>query len=167
MASFVGFLPSRNPAIAMLVVIDSPSRGSHFGGLVAAPIFKRIAEAAIRRLGLPRSVDPLPPVLVDRRSAPPAVPVSGPAIPELVPRASRPGELPDLRGLSARDASRTVLELGLRPRIHGDGIVTAQRPAPGTSVDAATDCDLWLERMEPADAVPEQADITSVEETRP
>jgi cell division protein FtsI (penicillin-binding protein 3) len=167
MASFVGFLPSRNPAIAMLVVIDSPSRGSHFGGLVAAPIFKRIAEAAIRRLGLPRSVDPLPPVLVDRRSAPPAVPVSGPAIPELVPRASGPGELPDLRGLSARDASRTVLELGLRPRIHGDGIVTAQRPAPGTSVDAATGCDLWLERMEPADAVPEQADITSVEETRP
>ena len=38
----------------MLVVIDSPRAGGYYGGVVAAPIFKRIAEAAIRHLGIPR-----------------------------------------------------------------------------------------------------------------
>src|SRR5207253_6768257 len=58
-ASFVGFAPSRNPALAMVVVIDSAHgpNGDH-GGTVAAPIFKRIAEAAMQYLGVPRNVDP-------------------------------------------------------------------------------------------------------------
>src|SRR5262249_59047176 len=47
-ASFVGFIPSRNPALAIVVMMDSP-RGNygHFGGPVSAPVFKRIAEAAL------------------------------------------------------------------------------------------------------------------------
>ena len=51
-ASFVGFVPSRKPALAIIVVIDSP-HGAHgyYGGTVAAPIFKRIAEASLRHLG--------------------------------------------------------------------------------------------------------------------
>src|SRR5262245_41285632 len=68
-ASFVGFLPSRNPVIAMVVVIDSAKgpNGDH-GGTVAAPIFQRIAEAALRYLAIPRTVNPAPPVLVARNS---------------------------------------------------------------------------------------------------
>ena len=58
MASFVGFLPSRKPVVAILVVIDSPHGKGYTGGAVAAPIFKRIAEAAIRHLGVPRVAQP-------------------------------------------------------------------------------------------------------------
>jgi cell division protein FtsI (penicillin-binding protein 3) len=63
-ASFVGFVPSRNPQFTILVVIDTPKGGSYYGGLVAAPIFKKIAEAALRYAGVPPSISPLPPVLV-------------------------------------------------------------------------------------------------------
>jgi hypothetical protein len=75
--------------------------------------------------------------------------------------------VPDLRGLSAHDASRVVLGIGLRPRIHGDGVVTAQRPAAGSAIDSATTCELWLERIAPADAIPDPSDTVSDEETRP
>ena len=46
--SFVGFVPSRKPAFTIVVVVDSPTDGVGYGGAVAAPIFKRIAEAALR-----------------------------------------------------------------------------------------------------------------------
>src|SRR5205823_14723319 len=73
-ASFVGFIPSRNPAVAIIVVTDSPGTYPNTGGYVSAPVFKRIAEAALRYLGVPRNVDPDPPVLMARRDA--AVPQS-------------------------------------------------------------------------------------------
>src|SRR6202045_2103216 len=42
-ASFTGFAPINNPAVAILVSLDSPI-GLHEGGMVAAPVFKRVAE---------------------------------------------------------------------------------------------------------------------------
>src|SRR5947207_10061905 len=75
-ASFVGLLPSQKPVATILVVLDSP-RGSHghFGGSVSAPIFRRIAEATLRYLGVPPSVNPVPPVIVARhQDQRPAVP---------------------------------------------------------------------------------------------
>src|SRR3954453_489440 len=66
-ASFVGFVPSQNPPLAIVVVIDAAKgpNGDH-GGTVAAPIFKNIAEPALRDLGTPPSVNPPTPVLVAR-----------------------------------------------------------------------------------------------------
>src|SRR4029078_1283428 len=49
--SFVGFVPSRNPVFTVLVVIDSPHKVSPYGGTVAAPVFEKIAEAALRHRG--------------------------------------------------------------------------------------------------------------------
>ena len=68
-ASFVGFLPSRKPAVALIVVLDSPHGKGYYGGVVAAPIFKRIAESTLRYLGVGPTIDPEPPVLVERRDA--------------------------------------------------------------------------------------------------
>jgi cell division protein FtsI/penicillin-binding protein 2 len=45
-ASFTGFAPINNPAITILVSLDSPV-GLHEGGMVAAPVFKRIAEQVL------------------------------------------------------------------------------------------------------------------------
>ena len=52
-ASFVGFAPARDPAFVLLVMADSPSTGTYYGGLVAAPTFSRIAEQTLRYLAVP------------------------------------------------------------------------------------------------------------------
>jgi stage V sporulation protein D (sporulation-specific penicillin-binding protein) len=41
--SFGGFFPADNPKVALFVVIDDP-KGNYYGGDVAAPLFKSIAE---------------------------------------------------------------------------------------------------------------------------
>lgn len=52
LSSFVGFVPSEKPEIAILVVIDEP-QGSHYGGVVAAPAFKNIAHNTLDYLNIP------------------------------------------------------------------------------------------------------------------
>jgi cell division protein FtsI (penicillin-binding protein 3) len=55
-ASFIGFAPVENPQIAVLVVIDEP-KGQIYGGAVAAPVFKKIAQSTLNYLNVPpRSV---------------------------------------------------------------------------------------------------------------
>ncbi|MBN1671320.1 MAG: penicillin-binding protein 2 [Kiritimatiellae bacterium] len=50
-ASFVGFLPADEPQIGVIVVVDEP-RPLHTGGAVAAPVFRGIAEQAVRYLDI-------------------------------------------------------------------------------------------------------------------
>jgi len=54
-ASFTGFAPINNPAVTILVALDSPV-GPHEGGMVAAPVFKRIAEQVLPYLDVPQDV---------------------------------------------------------------------------------------------------------------
>lgn len=51
-SSFVGFAPVSEPRIIVAVMIDEPSAGAHYGGTVAAPVFARITEGALRALGV-------------------------------------------------------------------------------------------------------------------
>jgi cell division protein FtsI (penicillin-binding protein 3) len=51
MSSFVGFVPADDPALAIIVTLDEP-RPLYYGGTVAAPVFKNIAEKALTYLGL-------------------------------------------------------------------------------------------------------------------
>ncbi|GIV26374.1 MAG: penicillin-binding protein [Bacteroidia bacterium] len=44
LASFVGFFPLEDPLYTCIVTIHSPSKGIYYGGLVAGPVFKEIAE---------------------------------------------------------------------------------------------------------------------------
>lgn len=52
-SSFVGFVPAENPKIAMIVVVHEP-KGAIYGGVVAGPIFKKIADEALSYLNVPR-----------------------------------------------------------------------------------------------------------------
>src|SRR5687767_4677949 len=72
-ASFVAFLPSRNPVATIIVVIDSPHAHGYYGGPIAGPVFQRIAEATLRHFGVPPSLNAPPPVLVTRRTDQPDV----------------------------------------------------------------------------------------------
>jgi cell division protein FtsI (penicillin-binding protein 3) len=50
-ASFVGFTPVDNPAITVLVIINEP-RKQYYGGIVAAPAFRRIAQETLNYLNI-------------------------------------------------------------------------------------------------------------------
>jgi cell division protein FtsI (penicillin-binding protein 3) len=145
----VGFVPSRDPVITIIVMIDSPSAGPDTGGVVAAPIFQRIAEQALRYLGVAPTVNARPPVLVARHGETPIVQASAtltqPVIVPL-PATSIQPTVPDLRGLSAREAMRSLAELGLTPRLRGSGIVVDQDPLPGMPLERGSVCMLILDR---------------------
>ena len=151
-ASFVGFVPSREPMFTIVVVIDSPhGKNLYYGSGVAGPIFQRIADAALRHYGVAPTLNAAPPVLVARAEAPRERPISGPtefpAIVKVAGGANGSGAVfPDLRGLGARDASRVLVGLGVAPRLHGTGIVVEQDPAAGSPIESGSVATLRLER---------------------
>jgi len=151
-ASFIGFLPSQHPAVTIIVVLDSPrGKNGHFGGPVTAPIFRRIAEATLRYLGIGPSINPASPVLVARREDPNRA--STGSVPEPEPFVSfvadaEPGSVPDLTGMSAREAVRTLVKLGLSAHISGDGFVVSQSPEAGATIDG-DGVRLVLDRLPP------------------
>ena len=134
-ASFVGFVPSRQPALAVIVVIDSPHARGYYGGTVAGPVFRRIAEASLRHLGIAPTINALPPVLAASDETGAAAVVQRPVHTSAVLAAAltpvQPGIMPDLRGQSARDALRALTRMGAGARMAGQGFVVDQVPAPG------------------------------------
>jgi cell division protein FtsI (penicillin-binding protein 3) len=150
--SFLGFLPSRSPVLTVIVMIDTPRVGSDTGGAVAAPIFKRIGESAMRLLGVPPTIAVTSPIVVARRSA--TEDQQSRPRPVVLPSADQPppqdvnggSVVPDLIGMSAREAIRTLAQLGLGARIRGKGVVVKQTPVPGSPLERGVTCTLVLDR---------------------
>lgn len=123
--SFVGFVPANNPRLVALVLIDEPEVNV-YGGIVAAPVFRNIAQGALRRLAVaPDKVSPLPvaesqPEKLNRRSTRRAN----------FPAGGNDGTA-DFVGLSLREALEKAQTLGLKLRIQGNGYVVKQSRAPG------------------------------------
>jgi cell division protein FtsI/penicillin-binding protein 2 len=67
-ASFIGFAPVNKPAVTILVVIDSPV-GAIYGGEVAGPVFRSIAEQTLGYLNVPQDNPSWWPQLASRSSA--------------------------------------------------------------------------------------------------
>lgn len=138
-SSFVGFAPAQAPRVVIGVFIDEP-RGEIYGGEVAAPVFREVAEYAMKTMGVAPS-DPAAVVQpeIQVAAAPPA-----PRLPEVHPVvetvSTRPlGKggvaVPALDGLSARAALRTLETVELLGEISGSGRVASQAPAPGAVVE--------------------------------
>jgi len=148
--SFAGFVPSRSPAFTVVVMLDEPHAGGRAGGVVAAPVFQRIAEDTLRYLGIPPSINPPDPVLVVRqeRGVPALVPTATTFQPQPITGQieTQPGTIPDLRGLTARDAMRTLTKLGLYLDISGTGFVRTQDPPAGTPIELGMVCRIALDR---------------------
>ena len=53
LAVFAGVAPAGAPRLAVVVVMDEPSAGEFYGGIVAAPVFSRVAAGALRMLAVP------------------------------------------------------------------------------------------------------------------
>ena len=146
-ASFVGFVPASRPALVVLVSLDTPKGPANEGGDVAAPLFARIAEPALRRL----AVAPDDPDRVLRATGlrpenvhlaayqtVPASAVAGGAVP------GESGAMPDLRGSSAREGATSAARLGLIVELRGSGRVVKQTPEAGTAIEAGMTCVLQL-----------------------
>ncbi len=155
-ASFVGFVPARNPVVAIAVMIDEPMV-EHAGGSVAAPIFRRVAQMSLRYLGLtpqgtervdvkqlahaPDPANAAYEVLREAEGKKPAVQeqVSG------GPVAAGKLRVPDMTGWPLREAVRQSIELGVTPKVRGSGLVARQIPGPGTVIGKGESLVLELE----------------------
>jgi hypothetical protein len=148
-ASFVGFLPASRPALVILASLDSPRGPRNQGGDVAAPLFARVGEGALRILAVPpddparvlRAVVTAPETVVPAAYRP-----RGPARPAVAPPAEEPGLMPDLRGRSAREAAIAAARLGLVVELRGSGHVVDQSPGPGMEIEPGNTCVLTLGR---------------------
>jgi len=124
MSSFVGFVPAQTPRLVILVVVDSPRKG-HYGGEVAAPVFRAIAVDALCRLGVPPSEPPSP---EPSRIPLPGVRRAALHLPAVAPQRST---VPNFFGFGLRDALVRAQRQGWDVRVRGSGYVIRQEPPPG------------------------------------
>lgn len=107
-ASFAGFAPYDNPQVSLIVIIDNPKNGEHFGGIVAAPFAGELFNNIFNYISLNEGQ-------LDAKD-------------ESV-------IIPDLRGDKVTSAEKTLNELGINCVIEGDGtFITSITPVPGYKV---------------------------------
>jgi len=166
--SFCGFFPADKPKYSCIVVIDSPSKGRIYGGDVAAPVFRDLADKCMARdqasqrpmlARVPARRTPVPLVraglqqeiaLVCQKIGLPGqtfatggeewVRASAAIDTAFVARTvslrpdasvAHPGRMPDVRGLTLRDALFLLENRGLKVQASGSGRVREQSVAPG------------------------------------
>ncbi len=130
--SFIGFVPADDPVIAIVVVVDEPTVGSRYGGVVAGPAFAEIAGASLRHLGVP----PDPMLLPDDADD---IGLSEGLEPEVATKShiswtSDGWALPDLTGWSVRQVVASLEATGVAVELAGSGAVVSQEPQPGTPI---------------------------------
>ena len=149
MASFVGFVPADDPELAIVVIVDDPVI-NYYGGVVAAPTFKRMADRALRYLGIaPYGPGRVKGAVEDvagvetAGAAPPPVTGGGEqdgAAPDAAPMPAVPPctgdcvEVPSLTGMGLPWVLGAAAAAGLSIDVEGTGRSTDQSPAPGALV---------------------------------
>lgn len=160
-ASFVGYFPAENPLYSCIVVINAPSNGVYYGNIVAGNVFREIADKVYatnfyrdfkndkknsRIASAPEAGngfrDDIDEVLGDldvryRRTSKEdwvATRESGDTV-RLVGVGVKQGLVPDVRGMSLRDAIYLLENSGLRVRYNGRGKVLRQSPEHGARVN--------------------------------
>jgi cell division protein FtsI (penicillin-binding protein 3) len=153
LASFIGFAPADRPSVVISVVIDEPVI-AHYGGTVAGPVFRRIAEVTLRHMGI--APEGRQAVLAKKKEQQIAVAEEEPAAEE---EAVEKGEsaVPNVRSLPLRQAVIALHAESLVAEVQGSGVVVAQDPAPGKAVSHGSVVRLQLERRFRPDAAASEA----------
>ena len=145
-ATFAGFFPAVDAQIVFVVKLDRP-KGAYYGGTTAAPVTRATLEAALAARGTP--IDRT--AVATRPPAPPAHAASGvmpvrsaasQAVPWRDASAAVPGgadettdgRVPELRGLSLRDAAARLWAAGYAVRVEGAGAVLRTDPREGSAL---------------------------------
>jgi cell division protein FtsI (penicillin-binding protein 3) len=131
--SFVGFVPADKPKLTIAVIIDEP-QGVKYGGIVAAPAFRGIAQNSLAYLkiqpNVPTTASTRP---VDAKPSPP------PAVESLsdgaIPDVPAEGEImPNFKGMSMRRVLQVMEKRGINIRLIGSGRAAEQSPPPGNKI---------------------------------
>lgn len=169
-ASFCGYFPAENPRYSCYVFVDEPQNGSYYGGNVAAPLFREIARQVNAsdlemipgfEPGEP-GVLPLPYTrVVHQQNAGQFyrdLDIDQPneaegtyvrvlernGTLEFSSAKLRSGEVPNVTGMTSRDAVALLEGLGMRARLIGYGKVLRQSIRPGTAIQPQTTIELQL-----------------------
>ena len=62
---FTGMAPIENPRIIVAVMIDEPTAGQYFGGLVAAPVFSEVVQQTLRMMGVQPDMEVKPQIVAN------------------------------------------------------------------------------------------------------
>ena len=174
-ASFVGYAPAESPLFTILVVVDSP-RGKIYGGDVAAPVFKRIAEQILSYRNIPPSL-PVKPALVKAawKGAKAATLAAEPDATAELPSSGDDAEdgdgangaamlsldtgvaVPSFVGKTVRAVAEQSQLEGLAVRMIGSGIAYQQWPSPGGSLRDSQKITVWFKVGGTAGLHPEAA----------
>ena len=163
-ASFVGYFPAESPLYSCIVVVNSPSNGVYFGNVVAGTVFKEISDKVYAtrffRDFKPDKKDEIKPSAPDagngyradinevlknldvryRRTSDDdwvATRESGDTV-SLAGIKIQEGLVPDVRGMSLRDAIFLLENTGLRVKVNGKGKVLRQSPEHGARYNEGT-----------------------------
>jgi len=145
-ASFVGFIPADKPKLTILVVVDEP-KTSQYGGVVAAPAFRGIAQNALAYLKVvPAAVAAKQPKVMETKEVARAsmAPVEdamaeGDALEE---PAEGDTVMPDFRGMSMRKVLQVMEKRNINIRLLGSGRALEQSPPPGHRIRGANE--VWI-----------------------
>ncbi len=131
-ASFVGFIPALEPEYLIMAIIDEPSP-QHYGGIVAAPVFAGIGNSILSS-GRGLRLKSLPLTESQGIQADTSAGNARFSIKHRKERVTPDSHMPDLRGVSLREAVENLLGAGIVPVLEGRGImVRDQVPQPGES----------------------------------
>lgn len=130
-AVFAGIAPVEKPEMVIVVVVDEP-QASIYGGQVAAPVFRKIAAAALPYLGVMphQSGQAEQWQLLQAKAS---------------PESDRQVIAGSLLNLSLREAHRTAAELGYKLRAHGSGWVARQKPSALSALKTGDTVEVWLD----------------------
>ncbi len=142
-SSFAGFFPVENPQIVCLIIVNAPKEGK-YGGKVAAPIFKNIAEKLIEiepslidspgknssdksdyKFVYTKNSEEKNNIVTDNQQSK-TVPIQDIEITK--------NKMPDLSNVSLRDAITILTQLDLKYKINGSGKVVSQSISPGENI---------------------------------
>ena len=150
-SNFAGFFPSDNPQIVGVVVINEPKYGFHWGGIGAAPVFRRVVK---RIINMDDSIQILkdkyhkqkPSMLADDVFEPnnfPIKPIFTKAV--YVDMDQYSNSMPDVRGMSLLQAKVILREMGYKIKFSGSGQVAWQSPKPGADIVEGSTCIIGLQ----------------------
>lgn len=141
LSSFMGFLPASDPRLALVVMVDEPSSGKPYGGVVAAPVFQAIAKKAMILLKVPAEEE-MAAFQRDNRELEFSESSHFARLRKWEKKREwkenseprQPGnmQMPDLHGLTLRRALEEIADLPVQVEVIGTGLVKAQSPSPAT-----------------------------------
>jgi len=119
---FMGFAPSDDPELIIVVTIHCP-KGKHGGGAVAAPVFKNVMEYSLHYLGVPSTLSSQ----VNIKTASVNSHLYLKTRYEILTK----GMMPDMTGMTIGEVVSIMKELGTNFIIEGTGRLNRQYPVPG------------------------------------